>query len=802
MSNKKSKPLLSIILFLMLITTAVELPIALAQTKIETTAFAFANPQLLGIGQTVFINAWISPPTGVGNQKYENLTLVITKPDMTTKTINIQETDVGAAVNTNYVVDQVGTWSVKLIWQGDNTHQGAESPPYSWTVQQDPIDFSLPEVPLPTGRWTFPISAQNYEWYQISGPWLTNTYDASQAYFNPFSKGPNTPHILWSKQVVPGGLAGGEQGWNSIQGTFAPNVENNVGLTNYVASQGRLYYATRAFTNNYTSTLIRLHCVNMYTGETIYERLLDWPLAAPSTNPNAFPPGRPNLFLEITGQSKGGSDVRQATVTGAYSLWVTGNGLREIDPMTGDTIYLRKDVSPSVYDDNHFYIWSGGNLTKWNTRSKSDVWSVPGLGNPTYVWNDILVYSQKSYNGFIRTRTYDANTGEMIADGILNNTYSVTLRQCVADGKVFYSCDDLRMYAVDLYTANVAWVSEPMEYPYGAFQAYSQSAAYGIVYSGMVDGHIYAWNTTTGELVWKYYSGNTTTTAYGTWPFWGPIVIADGKLYTSTGEHTTANPMPYGYSLYCLDAFTGEVVWNYPSFCSYTFGSVAMGQGISAGMLWYQNNMDGRLYMFGVGPSETTVTINPKVVPKGTAVLIEGTVTDQSAGSKDTPAISDKDQSAWGQYLYNNAPKPENATGVEVKILLTDPSGDTNWIGTAVTDVMGNFAYATTPQNEGMYKVTAVFDGSYSYYTSSQTTYFVVSSTSANPQPTTQPTQIPPPTQTVAPTQTLAPTATLSPTPAVEPDTGMPIETLLIAGATVIIVIAVIAAALMLRRRK
>ena len=97
-------------------------------------------------------------------------------------------------------------------------------------------------------------------------------------------------------------------------------------------------------------------------------------------------------------------------------------------------------------------------------------------------------------------------------------------------------------------------------------------------------------------------------------------------------------------------------------------------------MLWYQNNMDGRLYMFGVGPTETTVTSTPKVVTKGTSILIEGTVTDQSAGSKGTPAISDEDQSEWSQYLYNNAPKPENAIGVEVKILLTNPSGDTNWI--------------------------------------------------------------------------------------------------------------------------
>ncbi len=797
MKSRKNLKTITVVAFLILLFTVSSIaiaPDAFAQTaKTPTKAYSFATPQLLGKGQTVWVVGWISPPTGVSNQKYANLTLVLTKPDGTIVNKFFELSDVGAAVNTQYVCNNVGTWSVYLSWPGDATHEACESPAYSWIVQEEKVELNPPIVPLPTGYWQFPISAEFYDWYKISGPWTQARFDATQTQFNAYSKGPDTPHILWRSQVVPGGLAGGEQGWYSIQGTFAPNTEGNVGLANYVAANGRLYYTTRHFTNNYTQTRILLHCVNQYTGEEVYAVDLDWPIAAPSTNPNAFPPGRPNLFLEVVGQEKGGTDVRQATVTGAYSLWVSGNGLREIDPMTGMTIYQRTDVSPSVYANGYFYYSSGGNLTKWSTRAKVNAWSIPGLPSPTYVYDDMLVYSSKGYNSIIKTTTFDAKTGQMIANGTLN-LYSVTLSQCVADGKVFYSGYDLRMHAVDLRTCQEVWVSDEMGYPWGSAQAYSQSAGYGMVYSGMMDGYIYAFNTTNGKLVWKYYSGNTTETAFGTYPFWGNIVVADGKLYVATGEHTTPNPIPYGYSLYCLDAYTGELVWNYPSFCMYTFASVGFGSGISAGMLWYQNNEDGCLYMFGRGQTQTTVTASPKISTQDSSVLIEGTVVDLSPGSKGTPAISDVDQSAWGQHLYNNLPEPTNATGVKVHLTAIDPNNNYQEIGNATSDTNGNYAFSWVPPVTGTYRIKATFEGSKAYYDSDATTYIVVESATATPAPT----------QTIAPTiaPTESPTATPAPTTAAPEPKGGDQTAIYVAVAAVAIIIAIIAAAVILKKRK
>jgi outer membrane protein assembly factor BamB len=331
----------------------------------------------------------------------------------------------------------------------------------------------------------------------------------------------------------------------------------------------------------------------------------------------------------------------------------------------------------------------------------------------------------------------------MIANGTLN-LYSVTLSQCIADGNIFYSCDDLRMYAVSLYTCQVVWKSDQMSYPWGEDQAYGQSAGYGIVYSGMLDGHIYAWNDTTGQLLWTYYSGSNNYTAWGTWPFWGNIVVADGKLYVATGEHTTPNPIPYGYSLFCLNATTGQCIWNDPSFSMYTFASVGFGDGVAAGILFYQNVYDGNLYAFGQGQSATTVTAPDLGATVGTPLVIRGTVTDQSPGQtclgypeKGTPAVSDQDQSQWMQYLFNNAPRPTNATGVPVTIYVTDSNHNTRPIGTTTSTDYGVFSLTWTPDIPGNYTVTATFAGSQAYYGSSaQTSFYASPEAAATTTPT------------------------------------------------------------------
>ena len=176
--------------------------------------------------------------------------------------------------------------------------------------------------------------------------------------------------------------------------------------------------------------------------------------------------------------------------------------------------------------------------------------------------------------------------------------------------------------------------------------------------------------------------------------------------------------MPRGGKLYCIDADTGEEIWELGDF--YSAGT--SNAGVSSGILWYGNWYDGCMYFFGKGQSATTVTAPLTAVPLGTPVLIQGTVTDESPGAPGTPAVSDASQESWVPYLYMNKPMPTDATGVPV--LLQAMSSDYNVIDIAhvTTDIMGHYEYLWTPPDEDTYKILATFEGSESYWMSSEET--------------------------------------------------------------------------------
>ncbi len=69
-----------------------------------------------------------------------------------------------------------------------------------------------------------------------------------------------------------------------------------------------------------------------------------------------------------------------------------------------------------------------------------------------------------------------------------------------------------------------------------------------------VDGHLYALNATTGQLVWKYMGPGQAYPGY--------VNIADGKVYASTGQDGP-NPLGEGAPQFtCFDAYTGKVIWQ------------------------------------------------------------------------------------------------------------------------------------------------------------------------------------------------------------------------------------------------
>ena len=325
------------------------------------------------------------------------------------------------------------------------------------------------------------------------------------------------------------------------------------------------------------------------------------------------------------------------------------------------------------------------------------------------------------------------------------------------DGMFFFSCaETLIRYGYSLDTFKLVWTSEPevglnfysMKWPnMGPSQVIYQGKLISCGYGGVLT----AYDAKTGEVVWTF---EPTTEGFessygGRYPS-SIGAVADGKLYIGTGEHSPTQPLYRGRVMQCINASDGALIWNFPVFGAYLAGGnsgtdLAIADGILLGL----NGYDNQIYAFGRGPSATTVTASPKVSIHGNNVLIEGTVTDQTASGrhnindnidftlKGTPAISDEDMSAWMEYMFQQRPKPTVAKGVEVTLEAIDPNGNLVLIGSTTSDINGNYGFAFVPEVPGTYQIFADFAGSKAYGSSDATTYLVVdkAAPTASPYP-------------------------------------------------------------------
>jgi hypothetical protein len=268
--------------------------------------------------------------------------------------------------------------------------------------------------------------------------------------------------------------------------------------------------------------------------------------------------------------------------------------------------------------------------------------------------------------------------------------------------------------------------------------SWQASVAYDMLLAIDFGGFLRAFDIQTGKKKWDFFAGTSgLETAYGAWPLNNPPpVSADGKIYVSAG-HGYNPPLFKGAKMYCVNATDGTLIWSLLGF--HTYNSIL----VADGFLVAYNSYDAQVYCYGKGQTATTVSASPKVSTNGNSVLIEGTVTDQSPGNTclgvpaaGTPAISDESMSPWMEYLYEQQPKPKNATGVEVSLDTIDPNGNFVHIDTTTSDDSGMFKKAFVPEVPGEYTIIATFGGSKSYYSSyAETAIYVDEAPPPTPEP-------------------------------------------------------------------
>ncbi len=819
----------------------------------KTGSYIAVSPKVVGLGQEVVVNAWINPaPAGptfyaqdlarIMGTGFSNITVTFTRPDGTKDTFQPLDASFAQLGRTNlagsttsvgtlrfyYKPDQVGDWSVTFTFPGQTfTTEGSNdtvyykpssAPPFTFTVQTEQVLAGLlngwPWLPLPEGYWTRPINSNNREWYQISGDWLMSAYDSLATKYNPYSKGPDSAHILWKRKVAIGGLIGGD--WGSTS-------EAAAGGTPPIIMGGKVYY-NDVFGGTY-------NCLDLRTGELLYrapgtvtQGLHIWPFY--QTEVQVSETVMENYLWDF---GTSGSWILRDPMTGAVRRTFTGvpSGLTRVASSDGSMIfYLTQRVDwnttiPLKYRYLGLIKWDGDKVTgnNWLTGL---VWNVSirqedgrGIGDSTYgltakVFDGpgVVVVSGQMETAMMG---FNATTGERLWTTISDFVDQAQTPWTGGPNGPIIKLDsaDNKLRAFDVTTGKQVWETVVGSYPWSDMSAYYGLTLNGLFVRGTFDGYVYAYNVTNGNLVWKSdYPGDTGETVQGTWAYGGssyagisnPGVAADGKIYVSTQTIYRLQPKTRFNTLFCIDAATGKYIWN-------VSGAIAP-SAIAEGYLLGTNDNDGYMYAFGKGLTETTVSAPTVAVPKGAPILIQGTVTDQSPAQKGTPAVADESMSEWMDYLHmqnatllNSPPTPK---GVQVKLTATGPDGTTIDVGTTVTTEKGNYALSWTPPSEGIYWIKASFEGSESYWSSDAQTSVLIGAASGAAEPTFTPTPSTPSQSPTTPaSSTPAPTSPVqSPTPATQPgnEANTPLTTY-IAIAAIAIVSAVVAVALLLKRR-
>jgi hypothetical protein len=292
-----------------------------------------------------------------------------------------------------------------------------------------------------------------------------------------------------------------------------------------------------------------------------------------------------------------------------------------------------------------------------------------------------------------------------------------------------------KIYGFSMATGEQLWTNNISPFhPYSSIGQLWGCIDNATLYLVGFGGDVWSINMFTGKINWytnttKFQGLGGTSSPYGTWPIWTQTggAIADGMLFVEEG-HEYSPPLFLGAQQLAINITNGELVWSIDAF------NVNGRPANAYGIMTLINAYDNQIYAFGKGPSAMTVTAPNPVTSVGSPIIIQGTVTDISAGSQQNavamnfpyglPAVSDASQKSWMEYVYMQQPSPHNATGVPVSIDVLDSNGNYRHIGDTTSDASGMFTFTWTPDIPGDYTAVAIFAGSESYYPSSAETSF------------------------------------------------------------------------------
>ena len=761
--GKRTKIAITLFLALSIVFTmfAVLSPVKAQDRIVE--GFLSVSPNPVGIGEPCLVLGWMQtlPPSG---QVFTSFKVTISDPDNVVSYL-------GPGPNSSYLgttiwyftPTKVGEYTMQMEFPGQTFPAGQHYLPVTTqkvklTVIDQPL-ANWPETPLPTGYWTRPIQADNWEWWSISGNWLKAGRDASNNRYNPQST-LAPPHIMWTRELQFGGIAGGadlEGGYGFGANSYQTGQAYEGKWSNPMILFGRLYYTVPIADRQDANGTI---CVDLRTGEKLWQTPVLFS-EAQIFHYESINQGGLHAFLWVTAGAGGAGQGLQGAATWQMYDAYTGEWILNFTGVTAGSPQFTTRIDNYGSLCAYFVSGSTGQVVMWNstkaldengqityqnTRARAELGIYGGQFRPVhgnYNWSRGIEFNVTNTPPLLTAQPYvsekdgvwvarggsvarvnqwmgfSLTTGKMLWNISANPPYDYSASAIGIGSGLLMDCDVglPGWIAYDLKTGNVAWKTGQIDYPWGSYGG----KAYGVmdkIFITSYGGTMFVYDKN-GTQLWKFNPGPTDPKDLMATPSWlGSIAgFADGKVLYRTMMTWDHGVLEHGHKMYCLDAQTGELLWSIDG--RYSPAAIADGYLVA------HNLYDNRIYCFGLGPSATEVSAPENYQPLGIPILIKGSVTDQTLSgiTKDTPAVSDASMGNWMEYLYMGKQCPTNATGVTVKLEAIDPNGNYINIGTTTSDVSGTFSYEFNPDKTGKYTIIATFEGTGSYASSYAETY-------------------------------------------------------------------------------
>ena len=247
---------------------------------------------------------------------------------------------------------------------------------------------------------------------------------------------------------------------------------------------------------------------------------------------------------------------------------------------TGDRIIS----SPVIQDSALYFGGDDGNIYAVDTQTGRQIWkrttggpvpSTPAVANGTvFVGSyDGRFYALDAQTGAIRWNFKTDGERRFEAKGIhglepknqtIADQYDVFLSSpVVVQGSVYFGSGDGNLYALDVPTGDLKW-----KFKTGDVVHASPAYADGVLYVGSWDSFFYAVDAATGKEKWRFHGGEDPV-IHNQVGFQSSAVVIDGVVYVGCRDS----------NLYALDAATGKEKWRFNNEMSWVITSPAVVKG-------------------------------------------------------------------------------------------------------------------------------------------------------------------------------------------------------------------------------